>query len=257
MASEGDDKVQDGSGEKNLKEAFLLLDKAVNSFVESAEMYRQSLEQIHDWSLVSEVIKLEQLLRSNSANDSMSTVCNSSSSPLIESRIRLLAMIRQMLWEKLHAVQWQKTPLVYRSLFGEISCLLIVTCFLNNPLVELEKLIYTADLGLLLGTPDSAQDLNHIISLLSSIVKSPSAISVPESSILANKNGQCRLPSFHSTRQKNPLPVVQQPTILEFYDNYFRTQAPVILINCTNDWPAMNSSDRNWQNLDYILRGKV
>lgn len=257
MASEADDKVQDSSGDKNLKEAFLLLDKAVNSFVESAEMYKQSLEQMHDWSLVTEVIKLEQLLRSNSANDSMSTECNSPSSSLIESRIRLLAMIRQMLWEKLHAVQWQKTPLVYRSLFGEISFLLIVTCFLNNPLVELEKLIYTADLGLLLGTPDSAQDLNHIISLLSSIVKSPSAISVPESSMLANKSGQCRLPSSHNTRQKNPLPVVQQPTILEFYDNYFRTQVPVILINCSNDWPAMNSGDRNWQNLDYILRGKL
>lgn len=111
-----------------LSETFLELRcQAKDAILNCIDQYLHALKELHDDVSVNHLQALKDLL-AGMDNDGQDRL------------VQDLATFRQILWEKLHVVHWMKTNLVYRSLFGDITSLLITTCFLRRPGVEIEKL---------------------------------------------------------------------------------------------------------------------
>lgn len=221
--------------------------KSKESYMSSLNLYQEKLEENFDADSIDLSAKLNHLLE---VSDIMHIQTN---------LISLLAIFRQKVWERLHVVHWQKTPLVYRSLFGDISALLITISFLCRPGVEIEKLLFTADLGLLLGTPDSSDILNAIVSILSSTVSASKELppSIASDIIPQKDKSICVLHDYFPARSFEDISVADQPPVVDFYEKHFVTQTPVVFTNCINDWPALTDPSRSWQNLTYISKGML
>jgi hypothetical protein len=231
----------------NLSEIFLELRcQAKDAILNCIDQYLHALKELHDDVSMKYLIELKDALASAEKNGQNQLIHD-------------LATFRQILWEKLHVVHWMKTNLVYRSLFGDITSLLITSCFLCRPGVEIEKLVFTADMGLLLGSPDSSYILNRIVSLLSPSLSesrtSPKLPSPVSSSSIPTQSMMKVLPDIHDSATQ-AVPTIAEPSVLSFYEDHFVNQTPVVLTHCADDWPALSNPERSWQNLSYISEGK-
>lgn len=218
---------------------------AQHDLFENISLYRQQLGEIGDTASQNSIDRLINLF----AEDRTGTV------PLA-----FIASFRQSIWEKLHAVHWRYTPVVYRALFGTLSVMLVSLCFISRPGHEIKQLIFTADMGLLLGSSDSAEALNEIVSTLSKVeAREMLHPAPPRSFSRESADGKRPLRSFpilrHDAMHKGTVPIVTKPDMLEFYEQYFVPQVPVILTDCIDDWPALCSPETNWQDIDYIKQG--
>eukprot|EP01033_Poteriospumella_lacustris_P002320 gene2320-1696_t len=123
------------------------------------------------------------------------------------------------------------------------------------PGVEIEKLVFTADMGLLLGSPDSSYILNRIVSLLSPGLSesrtSPKLPTPVSSSSIPTQSMMKVLPDIHASATQ-AVPTIAEPSVLSFYEDHFVSQTPVVLTHCADDWPALSNPERSWQNLSYI-----
>lgn len=164
-------------------------------------------------------------------------------------------MLRQRLWEKLHALHWKDTPMVYRMQYAATTHVVVAATFLQNPHRSVDDLLFAGDLGLLLGSPLFASHLHQLIDTISGWQQQQY---VPVSATVGlGTVSRVRIPLPKSSATVTSVQVLPQPSVVDFYAHYFLAQSPVILCDCLDGaWPAFSQPDHNWQDINYLLRGK-
>lgn len=165
-------------------------------------------------------------------------------------------LLRQHCWEKLHCFHWSDTPTVYRRLYG-ITTILLVCAYMtrlrdddNDCGVKTTQLLFTADLGALLGDSLTRSLLNELIDAIDiTCLPKPLLFHIRTSPASSQP-----LPPSNAPRGR-AVDIVHRPSLVSFYQSYLLPQKPVLLTGCLDHWPALSSplTDQRWSSLDYII----
>ena len=202
--------------------------------------------------------------------------------------IPLSLQFRTLLWEKLHSVPWHQTSSIYRTLYGHITALVILGKLQGivkedigtvkdqekegdqNLIESVRELIAETDIGLMLGNEYCQGQLNEVMTLLMTIkndLENERAVNVEGERVtkkprIDNRKGRSKLPSIPPSSSKVVCSLIhcseEALDLLDFFDNYFTPQRPVVIRHAVDHWPALTTgSGREWNNLDYLLKGKI
>lgn len=161
-----------------------------------------------------------------------------------------LVIFRQHLWERLHSVHWSQTPVIYRELYAYITHFLVAVCIIHQPKFDVQFLQKTLDLGLLLGAGSARTGLNELINLLTA----HKTCDVSQPRVKPPSADRCSFPLPVSVPHKaKAIPIHHNISIIDFYEQFFLPQTPAVLTGMIDDWPALSSTDRSWQDINYLL----
>lgn len=163
--------------------------------------------------------------------------------------VKQLVIFRQHLWERLHSVHWSQTSIVCRELYAFATLFLVAICIIHKSNVDIQFLQKTLDLGLLLGAGSARVGLNKLMALLCTHLtySQPTFFS-------SSVNHKCYFPlPTRIPPNAHTVPIHNNISIVDFYEQFFIPQQPVVLTGMIDDWPALSSALHSWQDINYLL----
>eukprot|EP00111_Clytia_hemisphaerica_P005621 TCONS_00016331-protein len=162
-------------------------------------------------------------------------------------------------WEHLNTGYWKDVKLVWRHLYTLAS--LMKTCSLYC-LSDTQSALKACDMGLLMGAPIFDNVLGKLASKLSEILRKKKDVDDVVEPVSKKIKGCIEygranyLPTDDVSKIENriqekfSIPKIDNISLIEFQENYLKTETPVIIQNAMNHWPAMEGP-RKW-GIDYL-----
>ena len=153
-------------------------------------------------------------------------------------------MLLDITWEQLYSRHWKDVDITWRHAYTLVIFLKAVSEFaLQGDSYSMKDVIYTCDMGLLMGAPL----LNNILARLATKLQQ---LVIDDCSILASESMQVSVSDQQSASYVDQnhdsilcgsKVAVEVCPSLEYFDNvYVSTGTPVILRSCMDHWPAMS-----------------
>jgi len=154
---------------------------------------------------------------------------------------RKCKVLLDITWEHLYSGHWKDIDISTRHAYTLVSLLKVVSEFAQcGDLYSMKDVIYTCDMGLLMGAPL----LNNILARLATKLQQLYTDSCSASDTDTVRTGQQN--AEHVDQDHNQLLCGSKvateacPSLEYFSEVYVSTGTPVILRNCMDDWPAMS-----------------
>lgn len=183
----------------------------------------------------------------------------------IRSRI---ATLREYTWELIHAKHWKFVKPQWRDAYA-LAVLSDLTCSGQeespHPKVEMAlhaDAIKRADLALLLGWGRFRRELQAAIQGRQDLHLEL------ERRCKSVRDGMLKRKKVKALVRARPLPTCpsgarmidvarsSQPSCVDFFNHWFLTETPVVLLHCMDDWAALNDPTRTWSKISIIRGGE-
>jgi len=150
-------------------------------------------------------------------------------------------MLLDITWEQLYSGHWKDINITWRHAYTLISFVKAVSEFAlcDGDLYRMKDVIYTCDMGLLMGAPV----LNNILARLATNLQQLHGCSILASENVntpASDQSADHVDKDHDGILRGSKVAIEVCPSLEYFSNvYISTGTPVILRNCIDHWPAM------------------
>ncbi len=195
----------------------------------------------------------------------------------LASALSAVTAFRSNVWDRQRSLRWDLAP-VSLHLAYSATCLLTallkmtaiskssdsITGLSIAPTEALRSIFSDIDWGILMGSPVHSHVLSNLASEINSkksaIFAGQELLSYDQIQIGRRRIGvRPFLPSLLTIPKlsvRRPVPRVHCPDIMEFYNQYFLREEPVVLCGCMDEWPARSDSQRKWTDLRYLYESK-
>jgi len=150
-------------------------------------------------------------------------------------------MLLDITWERLYSRHWKDIDITWRHAYTLISLLKALSEFaLCSELHTMKDVIYTCDMGLLMGAPLLDNILARLATKLQQLVTNSSS-DLASADVLTQLtcSGQGNH-DYDSILCGSKVSIELCPSLEHFSNAYISTGMPVILRGCIDHWPAMS-----------------